>query len=523
MNEVRITLKNYRCFPDSNPARFISKDGLTSFVGVNNAGKSSILKFFYEFRKLLDVNFIINGFPPNGVKSFALPPETIDPQEIFYNGNDRPLEIEFELIDSAILINKDFVNKLQVTILRDGVACSRKYFNPSNLDITQCANIQQLSQIIEVLTCLENTFYVGAFRNAIHPFSQIDYNVEIVIRTLHNSYYDMNIGAKFIQEWKEFKSGKSNQNSQKAIELTSEICQVFGFNTLDISQSADERTILFTINGKRYNLSEIGSGIAQFFVVLANIAIKKPSFILIDEPEINLHPSLQIELLNILERYASNGVLYATHNVGLARHADRIYSVFRGKDNVSNIREFEKQSRLSELLGELSYSAYRELGFEKVLLVEGRTEIKVIQQFLRKYDKDNEFFVMSLGGSQYICEHSQDELREFMRTSDKIFALIDSEKKSSGQQLDSSREKFANNCNEIGIDCHILKLRATENYFPNRVLKSIKGDKCQQLEPYEKLGDRWAKSENWLFAQAMSKEELEDTDLGIFIKRICES
>ena len=51
-------------------------------------------------------------------------------------------------------------------------------------------------------------------------------------------------------------------------------------------------------------------------MVLLNIAIKKPSFILIDEPEINLHPSLQIKFLDILERYASNGVLYATHSVG---------------------------------------------------------------------------------------------------------------------------------------------------------------------------------------------------------------
>ena len=521
MNEVRVILKNYRCFPTSNPARIILKDGLTSFVGVNNAGKSSILRFFYEFRNLFKTEFITSGWSTN-FKPFV-PVGTIDPQEIFHNGNNLPLEIEFELINHNTLTENNFVSKLKITISRNIIHCSRNYFDSANLDITQKANSQQLFQIGEVLTSLENTFYVGAFRNAINPFNNTDYNTENTIRNLHSSYYDMNIGAKFIQEWKEFKSGKNNRNAQKAIELTSEICQIFGFDTLDISQSSDDRTVLFTINGKRYNLSEIGSGIAQFFVVLANIAIKKPSFILIDEPEINLHPSLQIELLNILERYASNGVLYATHNVGLARHADRIYSVFRGKNNISNIREFEKKSQLSELLGELSYSAYRELGFKKVLLVEGRTEIKVIQQFLRKYDKDNEFFIMSLGGSQYICEHSQDELREFMRTSDKIFALIDSEKTSLEQELHSSREKFAKNCNEIGIDCHILERRATENYFPDRVLKSIKGDKCEQLKLYEKLDDRWAKSENWLFAQAMSKDELEATDLGTFIKRICES
>jgi len=32
MNQVVITIKNYRCFPDSKPARFTLKDGLTSLV-----------------------------------------------------------------------------------------------------------------------------------------------------------------------------------------------------------------------------------------------------------------------------------------------------------------------------------------------------------------------------------------------------------------------------------------------------------------------------------------------------------
>ena len=36
-----ITLKNYRCFPMDEPARFaISTGGATAFVGPNNAGKS---------------------------------------------------------------------------------------------------------------------------------------------------------------------------------------------------------------------------------------------------------------------------------------------------------------------------------------------------------------------------------------------------------------------------------------------------------------------------------------------------
>ena len=49
---IEIILKNYRCFSDSRPARITLRKGIIGFVGVNNAGKSSLLKFFYEFREL---------------------------------------------------------------------------------------------------------------------------------------------------------------------------------------------------------------------------------------------------------------------------------------------------------------------------------------------------------------------------------------------------------------------------------------------------------------------------------------
>ena|SRR2546425_432869 len=47
---VELVLKNYRCFPDDTPARVSLKQPFTALIGTNNAGKSSLLKFFYEFR-----------------------------------------------------------------------------------------------------------------------------------------------------------------------------------------------------------------------------------------------------------------------------------------------------------------------------------------------------------------------------------------------------------------------------------------------------------------------------------------
>src|SRR2546427_9580004 len=37
---IDLTLKNYRCFPDSHPARLAIRKGMTACVGPNNSGKS---------------------------------------------------------------------------------------------------------------------------------------------------------------------------------------------------------------------------------------------------------------------------------------------------------------------------------------------------------------------------------------------------------------------------------------------------------------------------------------------------
>jgi hypothetical protein len=59
-----------------------------------------------------------------------------------------------------------------------------------------------------------------------------------------------------------------------------------------------------------------------------------------------------------------------------------------------------------------SFSGYRELGFDKVLFVEGATDIKSVQQLLRLYGKDHRIVCMDLGGNALINGHSGIELEE---------------------------------------------------------------------------------------------------------------
>src|SRR5688500_1085796 len=48
---VKVELRNFRAFDDARPASWKLPDGgFAAFVGVNNSGKSSLLRFFHEAR-----------------------------------------------------------------------------------------------------------------------------------------------------------------------------------------------------------------------------------------------------------------------------------------------------------------------------------------------------------------------------------------------------------------------------------------------------------------------------------------
>lgn len=525
--QFKIILKNYRCFPDSNPVEISLKDGLISFVGVNNSGKSSLLRFFYEFRNLFQIlhqpRNLIDAL--TNITSFNYAPSILDMNEVFSNTNNRKLEIQFRFEDAVN--NSTNPNFIVVTIPRGSNTCSVKIYlgrehirtsNKQEINIINRTVLHigghlkaDLSCFFQVCEDLSETLYIGPFRNAINVGS-------------NENYFDIKVGEAFIRNWRSFKTGPIKQHNEAAYTLTEDIKKIFEFDNLEINPSEDDRTLQIFINGKSYSLPEMGSGITQFVLVLTNAAVKQPSYILIDEPELNLHPSLQLDFLTTLCTYASKGTLFATHNIGLARaSSDWIYSVHKVEEGISDVIEFEATQHLSELLGELSFSGYKELGFDMILLVEGTTDVKTIQQFLRKYKMDHKIVLLPLGGSSLINGSREAELGEIKRISNNVFALIDSELDSAEASLNQDREEFVETCNRIGITCQVLERRATENYFTDEAVKKVKGTEYQGLTPYQKLDDispKWSKPENWRIAREVDKKDLDATDLGIFLNTL---
>lgn len=105
-------------------------------------------------------------------------------------------------------------------------------------------------------------------------------------------------------------------------EVNSEINRIFEILELDvklIGLSKDERSMpIFTnSSGEEFDINQLSSGEKQLFLRTLAIKMLEPenSIILIDEPELSLHPKWQQRIIEIYQRIGKNNqIIVATHS-----------------------------------------------------------------------------------------------------------------------------------------------------------------------------------------------------------------
>lgn len=530
---VEIEISNYRCFTAPTRAKLNLDGGIVALVGPNNAGKSALIRFFYEFR---DTFRALSG--NLGGRQLILPREVTDPLQMFANSNDEDIILKIKPDDQSgpvaasgpavsisrggeieITIRRPPALDFQITrlISRDASMSGPFSFSANGIVASSSSNNVvefDLQDFRRTCAALGDSLYLGAFRNIVN----IGANAQ---------YYDIQVGDAFVREWMSAYSGSmGNTAALTARGVQDQIERIFGFKRLEIVATEGSQTLQVFINGQPYRLSELGSGLAQFIMVMYAAAKGNPSLLLIDEPEANLHPTLQLDFLTTLAAYTKPqglGTIIASHSLGLATAANgRIYSVSRdSQDHPAKVRDFDALDNPAELLGEMSYAGRYDLGLRKVLLVEGSTDIKLMQQFLRKLDYDHQIAIVPLGGSSMISAHALRPLVALLRITRNLFAIVDREADEDASAGKSIRT-FSRICDRLKIPHLVLQRRAIENYLTDPAVGRIMGASQKALGPSDAVPKGWSKRLNWRVAREMSFADISGTDLGRFLQRVKE-
>lgn len=168
--------------------------------------------------------------------------------------------------------------------------------------------------------------------------------------------------------------------------------------------------------GSYHNSDGIGEGLVSlFFVVDALHDSNEGDVIVIDEPELSLHPSLQKRLATLLSEYArSRQIVYATHSpyfldfaalaagaalARLCRETDGCHIFQLRSPLVAALQGFLSNLNNPHILG----LAAREAFFlhDRIILVEGQEDVVIYGRMLAQLDLDvgGDFFGWGAGGA----------------------------------------------------------------------------------------------------------------------------
>jgi predicted ATP-dependent endonuclease of OLD family len=201
------------------------------------------------------------------------------------------------------------------------------------------------------------------------------------------------------------KNGRPKEKA-KFEEIKQEFHEIFSNLELDVIKEGEEIKIHTQKNNIESTTLFLGAGILQTLLLITHIVAHKEKIILVDHPELYLHPHAQRNLANLIDDSDDIQIFLITHSPYFV-NLDQCHKIIRF---VQKNSQTEVHTMLPEYFTEMDYLKLeqlldidsKELFFaRKVLLVEGPTEYGAIPVFAKaqKYSFDkNGVSIVDVGG-----------------------------------------------------------------------------------------------------------------------------
>ncbi|MBI5153814.1 AAA family ATPase [Candidatus Poribacteria bacterium] len=506
---------NYRSF-GSDGVRVDPIAKINVFIGKNNAGKSNVLRFLRQLGKCLgkpgsdrkwsrDPHDVPHG--EQGPPRFSL----ILEEQSFWSAYREPQSQhgqaptpEFSLGEAT----KDDGGVILQMRLEPGPypgSTAQSPFRAMNRqDLAILAGSQDLHRSqTELLTLCRQiadnvaSYFADIFRQPryIPHFRQV--RNEAADPTTES---DEVTGSRIIAELAERQHPILGKEAEREafVKIQDFVRSLMGEEHLTIEVPHDKSDIYVNLHGGRLPLESFGTGLHELIIICSALATTSRKLVLIEEPELHLHPDLQRKLMDFMKG-TDNTYFVSTHsNVFMDSDPAVCVHHVRHDGRGTTIEHVRTDRAVYLLLDDLGYHASDLLQSNGIVWVEGPSDRVYLNRWLElcgcDWKEGLHYSIMFYGGkllSHLSAEagNSGADLIKLLRLNRNAFVLIDRDSPRGSDRLRETKKRVIG---ELGKEsCWVTKGVEIENYLTKETLDRFLETRLpgNSLSPEKKFGD----------------------------------
>lgn len=250
----------------------------------------------------------------------------------------------------------------------------------------------------------------------------------------------------------------------------------------------DISSLEYTEFGRKLDILYSGTGLKHFLDVLIKTTLSGAQILLLDEPEMGLHPDLQRRFIEYLVKLATKKnlqIFIATHSPVLLNYTTDIqcYRIINSKGT----REINKVPTEANqlLLSDLGIRPSDIFNYDICLMVEGQSDVIFFEHILRVLYKDDfngvAVTVIQYGGDAAAAiSNGTLQIRNITAAQKYTYWLRDRDAMPT-EEPSTPAMKFKKSLEKSGMTIHLTKNREIEFYYPLTIhLKAQNGNKIQE-------------------------------------------
>lgn len=209
-----------------------------------------------------------------------------------------------------------------------------------------------------------------------------------------------------------------------------------------------------------------GAGIREALRIVLDIELRQPEIVLIEEPEVHLHPGLERALHSYLsEKKDTTQIFISTHSTNFldVSESQNVYILSRGENKLTSLEHVATGDELLRIPEEIGLRPSTVLMFDRLVFVEGPSDEEILRRLSSRLKLDlaaQGVAFVRMGGSGNIRHYAADATLDLLsRRQIPMWFLLDRDEKDDAE-IQGIIRRLGDRAELVA-----LKRREIENYF----------------------------------------------------------